>query len=71
MVRILLGYLVTKNNRSGMAINKLQNEQKAEKLTDAFNIFNELSKNLSVSYQALEKQVVMLLYFEQNRIIFH
>ena len=60
MVRILLGYLVTKNNRSGMAINKLQNEQKAEKLTDAFNIFNELSKNLSVSYQALEKQVVML-----------
>lgn len=33
---------------------------KAEKLTDAFQLFNELSKNLSDSYQELEKQVATL-----------
>ncbi len=33
---------------------------KAEKLTDAFQLFNELSKNLSDSYQELQKQVATL-----------
>ncbi len=33
---------------------------KKEKLTDAFQLFNELSENLSHSYQELEKQVVTL-----------
>ncbi len=33
---------------------------KTEKLTDAFQLFNELSENLSHSYQELEKQVVTL-----------
>lgn len=33
---------------------------KAEKLTNAFQLFNELSENLSHSYQELEKQVVTL-----------
>jgi two-component system sensor histidine kinase FlrB len=34
--------------------------QKTEQLTDAFRIFNELSQNLSVSYQGLEEQVAKL-----------
>jgi len=33
---------------------------KAEKLTDAFQLFNELSQNLSNSYQGLETQVATL-----------
>ncbi len=33
---------------------------KADKLTDAFQLFNELSENLSNSYQGLEKQVATL-----------
>jgi len=33
---------------------------KAEKLTDAFQLFNELSQNLSDSYQGLEAQVASL-----------
>jgi len=33
---------------------------KAEKLTDAFQLFNELSQNLSDSYQALQAQVASL-----------
>lgn len=33
---------------------------KAEKLTDAFQLFNELSQNLSDSYQELQKQVATL-----------
>lgn len=37
-----------------------QPPHKTEQLTDAFRIFNELSQNLSVSYQGLEKQVVKL-----------
>ncbi len=34
--------------------------EKKEKLTDAFQLFNELSRNLSDSYQELEKQVATL-----------
>ncbi|PPK69985.1 PAS/PAC sensor signal transduction histidine kinase [Methylobacter tundripaludum] len=37
-----------------------QKNQKTEQLTDAFRIFNELSQNLSVSYQGLEEQVAKL-----------
>jgi two-component system sensor histidine kinase FlrB len=37
-----------------------QKKQKTELLTDAFRIFNELSQNLSVSYQGLEEQVAKL-----------
>jgi two-component system sensor histidine kinase FlrB len=37
-----------------------QKKHKAEQLTDAFRIFNELSQNLSVSYQGLEEQVAKL-----------
>ncbi|MDO9423363.1 MAG: ATP-binding protein [Methylobacter sp.] len=37
-----------------------QQKQKTEQLTDAFLIFNELSQNLSVSYQGLEEQVAKL-----------
>ncbi len=33
---------------------------KAERLTDAFRLFNELSQNLSASYQGLETQVAKL-----------
>ncbi|MGZ8182342.1 MAG: sensor histidine kinase [Methylobacter sp.] len=38
----------------------IQKKQKTEQLTDAFRIFNELSHNLSVSYQGLEEQVAKL-----------
>jgi two-component system sensor histidine kinase FlrB len=34
--------------------------QKTEQLTDAFNIFNELSRNLSASYQCLQDNVAKL-----------
>jgi len=43
-----------------MNIHKTQKKQKTEQLTDAFRIFNELSQNLSVSYQGLEEQVAKL-----------
>jgi two-component system sensor histidine kinase FlrB len=38
----------------------IQKIQKTEQLTDAFRIFNELSQNLSASYQGLEEQVAKL-----------
>ncbi|WP_305906908.1 ATP-binding protein [Methylomarinum sp. Ch1-1] len=37
-----------------------QQAQKAERLTDAFRLFNQLSQNLSDSYQGLETQVAKL-----------
>lgn len=37
-----------------------QQIQKAERLTDAFRIFNQLSENLAISYQSLEEQVTRL-----------
>ncbi|MDD5580802.1 MAG: ATP-binding protein [Methylobacter sp.] len=40
--------------------------RKTEQLTDAFRIFNELSQNLSVSYQGLEEQVAKL----HNELVF-
>jgi len=43
-----------------MNIDKNQRKQKTEQLADAFRIFNELSQNLSVSYQGLEEQVAKL-----------
>ena len=43
-----------------MNTHKTQKKQKTEQLTDAFRIFNELSQNLSVSYQGLEEQVAKL-----------
>ncbi len=43
-----------------MNIHNIQKKQKTEQLTDAFRIFNELSQNLSVSYQGLEEQVAKL-----------
>jgi two-component system sensor histidine kinase FlrB len=51
---------MNKSNRLDM--NTLINPQaiKTEKLADAFQLFNELSENLSNSYQGLEKQVVTL-----------
>lgn len=43
-------------------MNDIVNPQalKTERLTDAFQLFNELSKNLSDSYQELQKQVATL-----------
>lgn len=38
----------------------LQQQQKTERLTDAFRIFNELSENLAHSYQGLQEQVANL-----------
>ncbi|TRW90823.1 sensor histidine kinase [Candidatus Methylobacter oryzae] len=43
-----------------MNLYQTQKKQKADQLTDAFRIFNELSQNLSVSYQGLEEQVAKL-----------
>ena len=43
-----------------MNIQTISKNQNAEKLTDAFHIFNELSQNLSQSYQGLEQQVAKL-----------
>ena len=40
---------------------------KTERLTDAFQIFNELSINLSDSYQELQKQVATLRKREKAR----
>lgn len=37
-----------------------EKKQKTEQLTDAFRIFNQLSQNLSDSYQGLEEQVAKL-----------
>lgn len=38
----------------------LQYQQKTERLTDAFRIFNQLSENLASSYQGLQQQVAGL-----------
>ena len=43
-----------------MQTSTIQIPHKTEQLADAFRIFNELSQNLSVSYQCLEKQVAKL-----------
>jgi len=43
-----------------MNIHYTQKKQKTEQLTDAFRIFNQLSQNLSDSYQGLEEQVAKL-----------
>ena len=43
-----------------MTTSTLQHSQKAEILTDAFRLFNELSENLASSYQGLEEQVAKL-----------
>lgn len=43
-----------------MTTHNLQKAQKAEQLTHAFRIFNELSQNLSNSYQGLEEQIAKL-----------
>lgn len=40
--------------------NHLQYQQKTERLTDAFRMFNELSENLALSYQGLQEQVAHL-----------
>src|SRR5574343_1003440 len=45
-----------------MNTTSLQFQQKTERLTDAFRIFNELSENLAQSYQALQEQVAQLNY---------
>lgn len=37
-----------------------QYQQKTERLTDAFRMFNELSENLALSYQGLQEQVAHL-----------
>lgn len=37
-----------------------QFQQKSERLTDAFRVFNELSENLALSYQSLQEQVANL-----------
>lgn len=39
---------------------QLQYQQKTERLTDAFRMFNELSENLALSYQGLQEQVAHL-----------
>ena len=38
----------------------LKYQQKTERLTDAFRMFNELSENLALSYQGLQEQVAHL-----------
>jgi len=43
-----------------MTTTSFQIQQKTERLTDAFRIFNELSENLTQSYQALQEQVAHL-----------
>ncbi|MCQ8106095.1 ATP-binding protein [Methylomonas sp. SURF-2] len=43
-----------------MNTSKLQYQQKTERLTDAFRMFNELSENLAQSYQGLREQVAHL-----------
>jgi two-component system, sensor histidine kinase FlrB len=41
-------------------MNTIHHQQKTQQLSDAFRLFNELSQNLSESYQGLEWQVVKL-----------
>ncbi|NOT13634.1 MAG: GHKL domain-containing protein [Methylococcaceae bacterium] len=43
-----------------MTTQNLQKARKSEQLTNAFHIFNELSQNLSNSYQGLEEQIAKL-----------
>lgn len=43
-----------------MNTHDLEYQQKTERLTDAFRIFNELSENLAHSYQGLQAQVANL-----------
>ena len=43
-----------------MNTSNLQYQKKTERLTDAFRVFNELSENLALSYQALQEQVANL-----------
>ncbi|QPK65402.1 PAS domain-containing protein [Methylomonas sp. LL1] len=43
-----------------MNIASQQQQQKAERLTDAFRVFNQLSENLALSYQGLQEQVANL-----------
>lgn len=43
-----------------MNTRNLQYQQKTERLTDAFRVFNELSENLALSYQGLQEQVANL-----------
>ena len=43
-----------------MTINTQHQTRNTQQLTDAFHIFNELSQNLSESYQGLEQQVTRL-----------
>jgi two-component system sensor histidine kinase FlrB len=43
-----------------MSTLELHHQQKTERLTDAFRIFNELSENLAHSYQGLEEQMAKL-----------
>ncbi|MCK9609161.1 MAG: ATP-binding protein [Methylomonas sp.] len=43
-----------------MNSSNLQYQQKTERLTDAFRMFNELSENLALSYQGLQEQVAHL-----------
>lgn len=43
-----------------MNTTNFQFQQKSERLTDAFRVFNELSENLALSYQNLQDQVATL-----------
>lgn len=43
-----------------MNSSNLQHHHKAEQLTDAFRVFNQLSENLASSYQSLQQQVARL-----------
>lgn len=54
--------LLQGNVKVGTAMNAhdLEYQQKTERLTDAFRIFNELSENLAHSYQGLQAQVANL-----------
>ncbi|MDT8407137.1 MAG: HAMP domain-containing sensor histidine kinase [Methylococcales bacterium] len=44
----------------GLIMMSLNQHQRAEHLTDAFKIFNDLSENLVAAYQRLEQQVAVL-----------
>ncbi len=43
-----------------MTIEHINNTEKAQQLTNAFRVFNELSEQLAVSYHSLEEQVAKL-----------
>ncbi len=43
-----------------MNANRLEYQEKTERLADAFRLFNELSENLASSYQGLQEQVAHL-----------